>query len=175
MKPFFIVLSVCFGYTHVCCQSNAFEIKKQIIQYYIDNSSNESTCFTIYNNSNEDVFFWFDKSPRAKMDSSLYKRYFQTVHGDFSLLQLLADQSIDSFRVILFKSFVKKLLPHAKFEVIFNIGRDNAKDEIQSFESHIVHFWKSELPSAYISVLRVANDKLFKEDKIVLYRNIVQH
>lgn len=168
MRFLFAVACSLFLITEGRCQSGDFKITRQEIQYYIDTTVSKALCFTVYNNSDEDIYIWLDKIAREKMSADLYKQYFLTLNGDFSLMQMLSDQSVDVFPIVLFETFIKRLPPKSRFEVIFNVQKGNSRGAVQNFDSHIIHFKGSELPTTYVAVLKVSEDKMFKEDKIVL-------
>lgn len=168
MKFLLVVLCPLILFKEGRCQSGDLTVTRQETKYYVDTTLNRSLCFTIHNNSGEDIYIWFDRTGREKMSGDLYKQYFLSVKGDYSLMQMLSDQSVDVFSIVLFQTFIKRLPPGSAFEVIFNAQKGHPKGAVQNFGAHIIHFKKSELPATYVAVLKAAEDKLYKEDKIVL-------
>lgn len=168
MRNFSIILGFFFMTGSAIAQSKDFQIQKETIQYYVDTTAYISSCFTIENNSSEDLFLWLDRIGRKEMSNELYRNYFLAPYGDFTLMQLLSEHLIDTFQIVLFKTFIKKVPPKSEFEIICNARVTKKKSRGQNVESHIIHFRASELPKTYLSILNSSDNKLFQPDKIVV-------
>ncbi|MDO6430220.1 hypothetical protein Q4E93_06475 [Flavitalea sp. BT771] len=166
-------------FQHIClfvlAQDSGISFTKDIVQYSLGKKVYKSLCITVANNSSEDVYLWFNQQDYHNRDSILIARYFLKLNGDLRLISILGDALIDTLDMILFKTFVKRISPKEKFDIVLNAKLSTAPFQDRLVDRKIVYFKTSEIPSPYLNVLEFSKDRLFKNSKIVLDPAVFDH
>jgi hypothetical protein len=166
-KVIVLIILQCIS-RYVSAQESEISFTKDTIRYGVENRSYVSLCITIRNNSNEIVYLWLNQQDYEIRDSVLIARYFLKQNGDYKLVSILGDALADSLDMILFKTFVKRILPREKFEIILISRLSTAHLQGHLLDRKIAYFKASQIPNTFLNVLEFSKDKLFKSDKIVL-------
>lgn len=94
-------------------------IKDQYEDFYVtpQNDSVFAKSFIVHNNTKENLYLWFDVEKKGNPSEDV-KRYFYTVKGDISLLEILNDESVSNKKLnIIGQTFVKCIAPNGQFRI----------------------------------------------------------
>ena len=114
-KNSFTVLILFFTIIYSNAQIKDIEILRDNLKYNISGKDFNYKRIKIKNNSRNQIIFWLTKSKESP------EEYFG-VKGDFSLKELLTEDSIENFNIypIIFLDFIKIIKPHEEFYVLYN-------------------------------------------------------
>lgn len=107
-------------------QDLSYSLSVQKIAYSIQ-KDNYCLVKGIYtNNSENDLVLWISEEKYVKSAISkeqLLKKYLLKLQGDASLMNLIVERQLSGNTFIVFKTFIKIIKPHKRFEVILLADR----------------------------------------------------
>lgn len=131
--------------------------------YYLLQSSDTIfiSTFKIKNNTSDDLFVWFDSS-----NIQAITNYFSALKGDFSLLSLLNEETVENKRFDLINlTFVKKIRSKNFFAVTV-LYKDRVSWQIDKFEKDIKAVKAVKLRGPILAALNRNEKRLFQADFI---------
>ncbi len=124
---FFIFnLIVCLINNVYCQKEKPINITKTF--YQIEGKNYCLITGNFKNTTNDDFFLWISSTQKTGMDSnetfSIFRKYINSVHGDFSLLNLITESDTTFHIMDIFKTFLKKLSPNEEFNIFIILQMD---------------------------------------------------
>lgn len=136
------IVSIIFGMLFVSSsysQNKNIQTERNVSEYFVDTLYTQID-FYYSNTSDEPYVLWIEKESNDTLSNfNKIKKYFFTVKGDWSFMQIIWDGNVGSFEPGLFCTFMKVIKPKEQFTVSFlKKGRIESKSGIlKSLEKHI--------------------------------------
>ncbi|MBO9202429.1 MULTISPECIES: hypothetical protein [Niastella] len=124
--------------------------------------------YVIKNDSKDSVWMWFDPQKSERVYDNL-KRYFYLLKGDFSLLDILNEESVFDKRLnITGLSFVKLIPPNSQFGIC--LLKNSLNDCVDTLDRTVVLVKSAQLSRSIKSALDRNIEYMYNLDMIVIDR-----